>query len=96
MGPIYQPWWMKVIMFPLKVILIPFAIIYLIITKDSYCSECHKIIWRNQKSVRIERPFICEDGNNYPYINCWHMKCYKIKELKEKVEKMERKRKKKK
>jgi len=75
----YEPLWLRILKIPIFIIIFPFALINLALFKQRKCSKCYGNIWRFQESVREEKPFICSDGNNYPWINLWHIKCYKEK-----------------
>jgi len=75
----HEPTWFRILKIPIMIILLPYLLIYFLILKDKDCSICGKKIWRLQKSVRLEKPFIASDGNNYPSIYLYHLKCYKEK-----------------
>ena len=71
----HEPRWMMLVRIPIYIILLPLILIHLILFRVENCSKCYKKIWRFQKSVREEKPFICE-GENYPTKSVWHFKCY--------------------
>lgn len=75
---------LKFLLFPLILIIV---LIYTSLIND-YCEKCSNIVWRWQSKVRKEDPFISY-GENYPTIQTWHLKCYKIpkKRIKDKESK---------
>jgi hypothetical protein len=74
-GCCYEQLWMRIILFPVRLIFFPFGIMFIAFGGFRECNKCNKIIWRWQRIVTREEPFICE-GENYPYVDYWHLRCY--------------------